>query len=257
MLAGLRPAQIGFFMGEFMLKNILQVGLVIADEMEYAAWEELIGSAAVKQNFYARKGHRYVLNLGEKQIVTHSILCGIGTVNATAAAMYLVQQGVDIILNYGLSGGISGVRRGEDVIGTSFIEHDFDLVCCGYKPCEKPSQTYIYEADATLCHLLRSTGAAEKSGRMASGDRFVSDPVLRDVLKNDFLVTCCDMETAAIAYVCHLTDTPFACLRRVSDDAGEDATDAYHDMNQKPMISLAEGILTVIRALPEESKFWN
>lgn len=239
------------------MKSVLHIGLVIADEMEYAAWEELIAPAATEQNFYTRKGHRYIQHFGQKQIVIDSILCGIGTVNAAAATMYLVQQGAEMILNYGLSGGIAGVHRGEDVIGASFIEYDFDLVCCGYKPCEKPAQIYIYEADPALCELLRATGAAEKSGRMASGDRFVSDPVLRDALKNDFLVTCCDMETAAIAYVCHLTDTPFACLRRVSDDAGEEATEAYHDMNQKPMSSLAEGILRLTQTLPAEERFWN
>ncbi len=239
------------------MKEELHIGLIIADEMEYAAWEEIIGSDAVQHNFYARKGHQYVLVKENKKIIINSVLCGIGMVNAAAATMFLVEHGAEIILNYGLSGGILNVSRGEDVVGTSFIEHDFDLVCCGYKPCEKPSQDYIYNSNDLLTNLLQSVSGATKKGKMASGDRFVSDPVLRDVLKNDFNITCCDMETAAIAYVCNLTNTPFACLRRVSDDAGEEATDAYHEMNQRPMSTLAEPILKLAYTLFDEVEFWD
>ena len=220
----------------------IKIGLVIADVMEYAAWEEIIGNNAERNDFFARKGHRFIKTVNDTTYIINSILCGIGMINATAAAMYLVDNGVDVLLNYGLSGGISGVKRGDDVVGTSFLEHDFDLVCCGYKKCEKPEQEYIYYSDKTLTKKLLEIGDAKKSGNMASGDKFVSDTVLRDILKNEFSVSCCDMETAGIAYVANLTKTPFACLRRVSDDAGEDATEDYHDMNQKPMISLAEDI---------------
>lgn len=231
------------------LKKVIKVGLVIADDMEYAAWEELLGSHAVRNDFYSRKGHRYTEDLTDKTIVIDSILCGIGTVNAAAAAMHLVESGAEVLLNYGLSGGISGVARGDDVVGISFFEYDFDLVCCGYKKCEKPAQDYIYTADKVLSAKLFNMGVNKKTGRLASGDRFVSDPVLRDTLKNEFSVNCCDMETAAIAYIAHLTDTPFACLRRVSDDAGDDATNDYHEMNQKPMSTLAEDILALAREI--------
>ena len=35
----------------------------------------------------------------------------------------------------------------EKEIGIEFLEHDFDLTGIGYKPCEKPSQKYIYDAE--------------------------------------------------------------------------------------------------------------
>ncbi len=231
-----------------MVKQI-KVGLVIADVMEYAAWEELISSNAERKDFYNRKGHRFIKTLNGTTYIIDSILCGIGMINATAAAMHLVNNGAEILFNYGLSGGISGVKRGDDVVGTSFLEHDFDLVCCGYKKCEKPEQEYIYYSDENLTKKLLEIGDAKKSGNMASGDRFVSDNTLRDILKNEFSICCCDMETAGIAYVANLTDTPFTCLRRVSDDAGDDATEDYHDMNQKSMFSLAEDIYNLIISL--------
>lgn len=239
------------------MKNELKIGLVIADDMEYAAYEELLAENLKINNFYGRKGHSYEIINGNKKIIINSILCGIGTVNAAAAGMYLVNNGADILLNYGLSGGISSVHRGEDVVGVSFLEYDFDLICCGYKLCEKPAQEYIYYANELLSDILSKQGGGLKKCKLASGDKFVSDPVLRDLLKDEFGINACDMETAAIAYVAHLTDTPFTSLRRVSDDAGEDATDAYHDMNNKPMTDLPKLLLKSVEAIFSEDDLWK
>ena len=239
------------------MKNELKIGLIIADDMEYAAYEELVAEAAKENNFFSRKGHRYDITVCNKKIIIDSILCGIGTVNAATAAMYLVDNGADILLNYGLSGGVSSVSRGEDVVASSFLEYDFDLTCCGYKACEKPAQDYIYYADEVLSNIISNQGGGLKKCNLASGDRFVSDPALRDVLKNDFGINACDMETAAIAYVASLTNTPFASLRRVSDDAGEDATEDYHDMNNKPMGDLPKLLLKSVNCLFHEAVFWQ
>lgn len=239
------------------MKNELKIGLVVADDMEYAAYEELVASSAIENNFFKRKGHRYEITVCNKKIVIDSVLCGIGMVNAATAAMHLINSGADIILNYGLSGGISSVSRGEDIVGKSFLEYDFDLTCCGYKNCEKPAQEYIYFANELLSDIISNQGGGLKKVNLASGDRFVSDPVLRDQLKNEFGINACDMETAAIAYVAHLTDTPFASLRRVSDDAGEDATEDYHDMNNKPMSDLPELLLKAINCIFHEAVFWE
>ncbi len=239
------------------MKNELKIGLIVADDMEYAAYEELVNSNLSENNFFSRKGHRYEIIKTGKKIIIDSILCGIGTVNAATAAMHLVNNGADVLLNYGLSGGISNVSRGEDVVGVSFLEYDFDLTCCGYKNCEKPAQEYIYSANDLLSDIISKQGGGLKKVKLASGDRFVSDPALRDELKNEFGINSCDMETAAIAYVASLTGTPFSSLRRVSDDAGEDATDAYHDMNNKPMTDLPELLIKAVNCLFDKESFWK
>lgn len=239
------------------MKNVLKIGLIVADDMEYAAYEKLVGDEAIPKNFFTRKGHSYEITVCNKKIIIESILCGIGTVNAATAAMYLVDNGADILLNYGLSGGVSSVSRGEDVVGVTFLEYDFDLMCCGYKACEKPAQEYIYYANELLSDIIAKQGGNLKKCNLASGDKFVSDPVLRDTLKNDFGINACDMETAAIAYVASLTNTPFSSLRRVSDDAGEDASEDYHDMNNKPMEDLPNLLLKSINCLFHESVFWE
>ena len=228
------------------MKRELKIGLVVADDMEYAAYEDLILSNAKENNFFNRKGHRFEIEVCNKKIVIDSVLCGIGTVNAAAATMHLIDNGAGIILNYGLSGGISGVARGEDIVGTSFLEYDFDLTCCGYKKCEKPAQEYIYFANELICDIISNQGGGLKKCNLASGDRFVSDPVLKDVLKNEFGINACDMETAAIAYVCNFGNIPFLALRRISDDAGDNATESYREMNEKAEALLSDIIIDFI-----------
>ena len=63
---------------------------------------------------------------------------------------------------------------------------------------------------------------------------------------------CCDMETAAIAYVCEYAGLPFAAVRRVSDDAGESAVDNYRDMNTSGETVLSDFILACAEKAAKE-----
>ena len=61
---------------------------------------------------------------------------------------------------------------------TRFLEHDFDLSGIGYRLCEKPGQTYIYEADEQLNGMILSLLPAA-TGTAVTGDCFVNDGELR------------------------------------------------------------------------------
>ena len=241
------------------MKDILKIGLIIADNDEYAGLLENKNITFSENNYYNRIGHTFQFKKDDKTIKVISLYCGIGTVNATAAAMKLAMEKVDVLLNYGLSGGISGVCKGDYVVATSFLEHDFDLTCLGYKMCEKPNQNYIYSADNRLVNSFLNTGSKKKIGKTASGDKFVSDPILRDKLKDDFSINCCDMETSAIAYVANLTNIPFASLRKISDDAGDDATSSYREVNSNVSFqsSLAKEVITMIESLFSCDSLWE
>jgi len=230
--------------------NNLKIGIVVADSDEYAPLEKFIKETKYSDySFLGRKGHKFELD-DNTQVI--SILCGIGKVNATAAAMHLVDIGCNIILNFGLSGGISGVRRGDICLCNRFLEHDFDLTGIGYKPCEKPSQKYIYEANKELIDLYLSIDSSVLCGTAVTGDRFVCDENLRISLKDNFGAMSCDMETAAIAYVCDFADIPFFALRRISDDAGSDAVDSYRDMNTSKETVLSDLIIDFCRIISKE-----
>ncbi|MBO7520234.1 MAG: 5'-methylthioadenosine/S-adenosylhomocysteine nucleosidase, partial [Clostridia bacterium] len=132
-----------------------------------------------------------------------------------------------------------------------FIEHDFDLTVLGYKPFEKPRQTYIYEADKTISEKIAKAGIADIGGTAVSGDRFISSNADRDFLIETLSAQSCDMETAAIASVCSITNIPFVSLRRISDDASDTAVDSYDDMNKKEGLSLSDTFISCLKIICE------
>lgn len=230
--------------------NKFKIGIVVADNDEYKPLSDYIENGEYSPySFLGRPGHRFVLKSECGQAEVISILCGIGKVNATAAAMHLVDIGCDILLNFGLSGGISGVKRNDLCITDCFLEHDFDLSGIGYKPCEKPSQKYIYNANEALVALAKEFIPNCKVGTAVTGDKFICDAATRDFFKNEFDAMSCDMETAAIAYISDFSNTPFLSLRRISDDAGDDALDSYREMNTSGETVLSDLIIEFIKEI--------
>ncbi len=227
----------------------LKIGIVVADYDEYAPFVESVNKYNTKEyKYFNRKAISF--EMGNASVIC--INCGIGKVNAATAATHLCDIGCTYILNFGLSGGISGVKRGEIVIPDKFLEHDFDLTGIGYKPCEKPSQKYIYDADDKLVKMSQSALGECTHGTAVCGDRFICNAVDRDFLRDTFSATTCDMETAAIASVCDMANVPYLSLRRVSDDAGEDAYTNYSDMNTLEGETLSEIFIKVLETLCNE-----
>lgn len=225
-----------------MEKAIYNIGIVVADTEEYRPFAEKAKQYAPKEySCLGKEGITFnIVNNDSHTVSVTAVLCGTGKVNAASAAAVLAYQGCDIILNYGLSGGISGVKRGETVLADKFLEHDFDLTPLGYKPCEKPGQRYIYNADERLLNAFSKAIPNIKSGTAVCGDRFICSNEDRLFFKDNFDAMSCDMETAAIASVCDMAGIPFASLRRISDDAGDDAKEAYREMNTNGNAALSD-----------------
>lgn len=240
------------------MKEILKVGYIVADEDEYAPLRNLVEKLKAKRSdFYSREGHSFSFGKEGKTVEVQTVLCGVGMVNAAAAATYLATKGMDIILCSGLSGGISGIKRGELTIGTEYIEHDFDLTPLGYELCKKPLQKYVYTADDNLLSILCDIYPDLKRGVIVSGDSFIGDNSKKEFLKNAFGAMSCDMESAAVAYVCDLAKIPFAAIRRISDDAGNDATDSYNEMNNLREDVLIDLLLLAVKRFFDYDILWK
>ena len=116
-----------------------KIGIVVADMDEYKALREKVEQGDFERlEILNREAYKYWVSTDKGDIEVISILCGIGKVNAAAATVCLISMGCEVILNYGLSGGVSGIGRGQITLPDRFLEHDFDLQVLGYKPCEKP-----------------------------------------------------------------------------------------------------------------------
>lgn len=171
----------------------------------------------------------YKGNIGSRDIV--AMQCGIGKVNAAVGALTLIERySPEAIINTGIAGGTGGGADILDVVvGTEVGYHD---VWCG--PGNAPGQVQGLPerfAGATAMFGITQDTPGVKLGLIASGDRFVSTPEeLAALLATQPRAIACDMESGAIAQVCHLKQIPFLAIRVVSDTPGaENHLDQYLD----------------------------
>ncbi|QHI98701.1 5'-methylthioadenosine/adenosylhomocysteine nucleosidase [Xylophilus rhododendri] len=208
----------------------------------------LVELLAERQPAVSHAGREFVRGrLGGKPVVL--ALCGIGKVAAAATTAMLIERfEVRRLLFTGVAGGLgTAVRVGDVVVGDAFIQHDMDA-----SPLFPRHEIPLYgrarfDADPALVTALREAArraladvdglcdAADLArfglhavqvhqGLLVSGDRFVSALAeaaeLRAALPQALAV---DMESAAVAQVCHDYRVPFAAVRTVSDRADDTA----------------------------------
>ena len=234
------------------MKNNFKIGVIVADKDEFTPFEEFIKKDFYSEDFlFGRK--MLTFSVGNAEVC--ALNCGIGKVNAAVAATALIDNGCNIILNYGLSGGIGNTIRGSIVVPEKFLEHDFDLTGIGYKPCEKPSQDYIYEADKNLVEIIKGIVGDCEGSMAVSGDHFVCSNKESAFLEKTFNAVTCDMETAAIAYTCNVSGIPFAAVRKISDNANDSAVDNYREMNSMSKAMPYEIIIELINEINNSNVF--
>ncbi|WP_396431577.1 5'-methylthioadenosine/adenosylhomocysteine nucleosidase [Limnohabitans sp.] len=176
-----------------------------------------------------------------------AVLSRIGKVAAATTATLLLERfQVDTMVFTGVAGGLGpGVRVGDVVVASGFVQHDMDA-----SPLFARHEVPLYgrarfDAHADLSAQLANASvqvlhAAERhlgrdtltqfqlnaprvhEGLVISGDRFVStraeSQALRLALPEALAV---EMEGAAVAQVCHDYQAPFAAVRTISDRADD------------------------------------
>ena len=115
---------------------------------------------------------------------------------------------------------------------------------------EKPDQDYLYSADKKLLSLTEKC-SIDSVCRFGTGDIFLADKELKNKYSSIFDICAFDMETAAIASVCHKTKTPYVSIRKISDDCDETAAESYTDLNEKKEIHLSEVLEELLSEIQE------
>ena len=225
----------------------MKIGFVIADNYEYDPFRKVAAEFAPEE-FEALTNNCIRFNFDEK-IEVVAMECGIGKVNAAIAALWLInEENVDIILNVGLSGAVQNVQKNFIVAGTEYMECDFDLTAIGYDLGVKPQDVYIYKSDEKLISIAEKC-SVDYFGKLGTGDIFLADSVLKAKFRDLFGICSFDMETGAIASVCHCCEMPFMSIRKVSDDSEDSAAEDYQKMNALAETALADILLEVLKNL--------
>lgn len=188
----------------------------------------------------------------------HSVVVmksGIGKVNAALTAMTLIRQfAPDLVINTGVAGG-TGSEAGilDVVVADRIAYHD---VWCGPGTVEGQAARcpLFFQPDPKVLDLdvLRPRDGLFR-GLIASGDIFVSRPEdIERIMKLYPETMAVDMESAAIAHTCHLMQTPFFCLRVVSDTPGKkDNISQYDNFWEDAPRQTFEILALVLKNLPE------
>ncbi len=224
----------------------MKIGFVIADDNEYKPFLDFAISQGGKEEKRRNRDSVFFTH-DNKEIV--AVKAGIGKVNAaTTAAFLIADDKVDIILNFGLSGAISTHHKNDIVAGSSYVECDFDLTAIGYELGKKPQETYIYKADKSLFDAAMSIDGITEAV-CGCGDLFLADPVKKNMFKEIFGITEFDMETGAVASVCHDAGIPFLAIRQISDTADDAAVESYRELNDKCEITLTNTIMSLLKKI--------
>ena len=149
---------------------------------------------------------------------------GIGKVNAAIGAVELIRAWrPDCLISTGVAGGIDASLRVMDVVvGAEVIYHDVD---CG--PGNLPGQVQglppSFHGDPRLLACAKSIRAESKvaAGLICSGDQFVTSREQLEAIKARHAAgLAVDMESGALAQVCHIYGVPFLSFRILSDTPG-------------------------------------
>jgi adenosylhomocysteine nucleosidase len=200
-----------------------------------------------------------------------------GKVAAATTATHLISLfGVAEILFTGVAGAAQpGLKVGDVVVGARLWQHDMDarplfprhevplLGRSSFASDEKRRSRLLQAAAAFLrddlpaatteatraAFHIRSPRAVE--GDIASGDKFFADRAdLADLLLRLPTIAAVDMESAAVAQVCHEYGVPFTVVRTISDAADEAAAHDFPRFLTQVASVYSHGILKRLFAGP-------
>ena len=175
-------------------------------------------------------------NLGRQAVVV--CRCGIGKVNAAMATQYIIDQyRPTAIINSGIAGGaIKKMQIGDIVLGTSSMQHDFDLGEFGRPRGIIPRlPTSVFQGDPNLLEAaFQAAGDILPAGKVhqgliVTGDQFYWFKGKEEIL--GFPDAC--VEGAAIAQVATANEVPHLIIRAISDLADDSAPQDFEQFITK------------------------
>lgn len=164
---------------------------------------------------------------GQPVVLLYSGVC---KVNAAIAAQILIDRfGTDAILNVGTAGGMDArLDLFDTAVTTEVCYHDVAPdILTDFHPW---LASVWMPADPTLLALCRRAAADFPGrvffGRTICGESFITDAERADLCKAYAPLTA-DMESGAVAQVCHANGVPFLTIRTVTDTAAHSGIENF------------------------------
>ena len=189
----------------------MKLGIIGAMDVEVATLKEKMENAVVT----TKAGMEFCQGTleGLDAVV---VQCGVGKVNAAMCVQILCDCfAVTHLVNTGIAGSLCAELDIADlVVSTDAMYHDMDVAVFGYPIGQVPGMDVVaFPADKELAACAFAAAEAvnpghTRSGRIASGDQFVSSPAQKEHIIAVSGALCTEMEGAAIAHAASRNGVP-------------------------------------------------
>lgn len=208
-----------------------KIGIIGAMELEV---EQLKSQMSISEIITKASMDFHVGSLNGVDVVI--VRSGIGKVNAALCVQILSDLfGVTHIINTGVAGSLNAsLDIGDILVSVDALHHDMDVTIFGYQLGEVPQMGFrefkadpdMIDAAVVSCKEV-NPDVNVRTGRVVSGDQFISSKEVKDKLISVFHGDCAEMEGASIAHGAHLNNIPFVIIRAISDKADDSAEMDY------------------------------
>lgn len=168
------------------------------------------------------------------------VVAGIGKVNAAITTQCLIDNyNVDLIINTGIAGSLKKeIKLLDIVVAEKLAYHDFNLNYFGYNLGQVPGEdSRFFEVSTDILEnvldIAKNNDISVHKDIIVSGDQFINKEEIKNEIINNFGAGCVEMESTAIAHVCLHNKKQFIIIRSISDNADDEASITYEELEQK------------------------
>lgn len=213
-----------------------KIGMIVAVEID--ALLNKYGISIQKLQFTGYSVYQY--KLGKHSLFV--IHCGAGEIAAAMATQFLITQfNVDLIVNFGVVGGLTQeMSLVKTCIVESVVHYDFDTSeadgsdvgrYLSYPSIHIPTTKEIVDKALNIEPSLRKVICA-------SGDKFIAQKEKKEELHDIYNADICEMEAAGIVLTCNKNETPCLLIKTVSDSVDGGTREFKNTFNESARICL-------------------
>ena len=156
---------------------------------------------------------------------------GIGkTAMAFSIGKQIGKKRFDLVVNTGVAGTLFHRLKPLTVLCPQKSAF-YDVFLPGLARGQMAGQPLYFEASKDFYEAAKKLEPGLCDGIVVTGDNFITKDNIPENLDRDFeKPVAIDMESAAVGQCCHMANIPFAILRTISDDTGNEGNeDQYYE----------------------------
>lgn len=227
----------------------MKIGIICASDEEVKPFLSLLEHEKVTYksmlSFHEGKIHGI-------DVVT--LFCGVCKVNAAIASQILIDTfHCTALINAGTAGGIdNNVQLYDIIVATEITYHDVDEeILTDFHPWL--SSPYFQSHEQLLKYAKKTAQELNFEyeihfGRMVTGEQFVENKERENIIKMYHPLSV-DMETASIAHVCYVNETPFIAIRAITDTLTNPGIPTFETNCQKASQISAQFVNNMLRLI--------